>query len=181
MWQWSDLYTAKYILHVFAVVYMKEEIKLTKSNILTGNFLSTRTAAVHFNRGASCESNLGAMWIQPRSLLWIQPRSLLWIQPRCLMWIQPRSLLWIQPIRGGSSFLKRGGQSLNKIGYSNEQNVVSKFYKEISIKSEYFRCSKQKITLIVCKNIATLVLHLLFFHSDILLYKKYISISIGIT
>ena len=71
--------------------------------------------------------------------------------------------------RGGSSFLKRGGQSLNNIGYSTERNVVSdggcrgaypprKFLKEISIKGEYFKCSKQKITLIVWKNISALTI-----------------------
>ena len=77
--------------------------------------------------------------------------------------------------RGGSSFLKRGGQSLNNIAPRKSLK------REISIKSEYFKCSKQKITLIVYKNISTLELYLQFFHSDILLYKKYISISIGIT
>ena len=62
--------------------------------------------------------------------------------------------------RGGSSFLKRGVKVLILLA-----TPPSNFYKEISINSEYFKCSKQKITLLVCKNVSTLELHLQFFHS----------------
>ena len=84
------------------------------------------------------------------------------------------------------SILKQGRIQLFKKGLVKVLIILSivpsnaNFLKEISIKSKYFKCSKQKIPLIVCKNISTLELQLQFFHSDILLYKNIFPFSLAL-